>query len=56
MVQGLDTDPQNVDAARKHIQSLGIYGKVSADLFDGKQLPYVDDCVNLIVAEWRDAG
>jgi predicted RNA methylase len=50
VVQGLDADPRNVEAARKHIQSLRLYGKVSADLFDGKQLPYVDDCVNLIVA------
>ena len=50
VVHGLDSKPENVAAARQHIQSLGLYGKVSADVYDGKQLPYVGDCVNLIVA------
>jgi outer membrane protein assembly factor BamB len=49
VVHGLDTDAKNVDTARKHIQSLGLYGKVSADQFDGKRLPYVDSFANLIV-------
>ena len=51
LVQGLDTDPTNVDMSRAHIQSLRRGGKVSADVFDGRHLPYVDDLVNLIVAE-----
>ncbi len=34
VVQGLDTDPTNVEKARAHIQSLGLGGKVSADVFD----------------------
>jgi outer membrane protein assembly factor BamB len=50
IVHGLDSDAKNVDAARKHIRSLGLYGKVSAELWDGKRLPYVDNLVNLIVA------
>jgi len=54
LVQGLDTDAKNVAAARKHIRSLGLYGPVSADTFDGKHLPYIDNLVNLVVAE--DAG
>jgi outer membrane protein assembly factor BamB len=33
---------------------MGIYGPVSVDVFDGKRLPYVDNLVNLVVAE--DAG
>jgi outer membrane protein assembly factor BamB len=49
-VHGLDADPADVQKARKHIRSAGIYGKVSVSLFDGKRLPYVDDLVNLIVA------
>jgi outer membrane protein assembly factor BamB len=49
IVHGLDTDAKNVEAARKHIQSLGLYGRVSADQFDGKRLPYTDNLVNLIV-------
>ena len=51
IVQGLDTDPENVAAARAHIKSEGPYGNVSADVFDGRHLPYVDNLVNLIVAE-----
>jgi outer membrane protein assembly factor BamB len=49
IVHGLDTGAKNVEAARKHIQLLGLYGKVSVDQFDGKRLPYVDNFVNLIV-------
>ena len=50
LVQGLDADAGNVAEARRHIQSLGIYGKVTADSFDGKHLPYTDNLVNLVVA------
>jgi outer membrane protein assembly factor BamB/SAM-dependent methyltransferase len=49
LVHGLDTDPLQVRTARKYIRSLGIYGPVSADLWDGGQLPYVDNLVNLLV-------
>ncbi len=51
VVQGLDTDPADVEKARAHIQSLGLGGKVSAEVFDGQRLPYVDNLVNLVVAE-----
>jgi len=51
VVQGLDVDPARVEAARKHICSLGLYGPVSADAFDGKHLPYVDNLVDLVVAD-----
>ncbi len=51
LVHGLDAERKNVDAARKHIRSLGIYGSVSVDTFDGEHLPYTDNLVNLIVAE-----
>ena len=51
IVQGLDTDPTNVEKARAHFRPLGLGGKVSADAFDGQQLPYVDNLVNLVVAE-----
>jgi outer membrane protein assembly factor BamB len=49
VVHGLDTDAKNVAAARKHIQSLGLYGVVSVEQFDGKRLPYADNLVNLMV-------
>ena len=51
VVHGLDSDPAKVRAAREHIRSKGSYGKVSAEQFDGKHLPYVDNLVNLLVAD-----
>jgi len=46
IVHGLDAD---VTAARKHIQSLGLYGPVSVAQWDGKRLPYIENFVNLLV-------
>lgn len=51
LVHGLDADPQNVESARRYVQSLGLYGKVSIDRMSGDRLPYIDNLVNLIVAE-----
>ncbi|MFP4056794.1 MAG: PQQ-binding-like beta-propeller repeat protein [Candidatus Brocadiia bacterium] len=51
LVQGLDTDAEDVDAARQHIQELGLYGPVSIELFDGRHLPYAPNLANLVVAE-----
>ncbi len=48
VVHGLDAD---VTAAREHIQSLGLYGKVSVAPWSGERLPYVDNLVNLAVAD-----
>jgi outer membrane protein assembly factor BamB len=53
VVQGLETSSANVEKARAAIQSAGLYGPVSVNLFDGKHLPYVDNLVNLIVVENR---
>ena len=49
LVHGLDTDAKNVAKARAYIQSLGLYGPVSVDTFDGRHLPYADNLVNLLV-------
>ncbi|MHC4439850.1 MAG: class I SAM-dependent methyltransferase, partial [Planctomycetota bacterium] len=51
IVQGLDTDAANVQKARQHIKSIGIYGKVPAETFDGKHLPYADNLINLLLIE-----
>jgi len=51
LVHGLDTDRQDVHRARAHIRSLGAYGAVSVAQFDGRRLPYVDNLVNLLVAD-----
>lgn len=51
LVQGLDTGAANVEAARRHVRSRGLYGRVSVDRLLGTRLPYVDNLVNLVVAE-----
>ncbi len=51
LVHGLDVDAKNIEAARKHIRKLGLYGKVSVEHWTGKQLPYADNLVNLLVAD-----
>lgn len=50
VVHGLDRDADSVRQARQHIDSLGLYGAVSVDRFDGKRLPYAENLVNLVVA------
>ncbi len=50
LVQGLDTDAACVAKTRELLQSKGIYGQATAEVFDGKTLPYVRDTVNLLVA------
>jgi len=54
LVHGLGEDPGVVNRARNHIRSLGLYGKVSVDRFDGRHLPYADNLVRLIVAEGHE--
>jgi len=51
LVQGLDGNAEQVEAARRYLQSLGRYGKVSFDRLTGLRLPYVDSLVNLLVVE-----
>jgi len=51
IVHGLDRDANNVAAARRHFLSLGVNGKVTADRLSGNRLPYIDNLVNLVVAE-----
>ena len=51
LVHGLDAKGQNVEKAREYVRSLGLYGSVSVERFDGNRLPYTDNLVNLIVSE-----
>jgi hypothetical protein len=50
VVHGLDRDAASVAQARRHIETLDLYGPVSVDMLEGKQLPYVDNLANLVVA------
>ena len=46
LVHGLDRDAENVRRSRQYIRSRGVYGRVTADVWEGDRLPYVDDLVN----------
>ncbi len=54
LVQGLHTRDEHVEKAIKAIHAARLYGKVSATRYDGRSLPYVDNLVNLVVAEEPD--
>lgn len=51
LVHGLETDAAKVEAARRRLLSQGVYGPVSVAWFSGKRLPYIEDAVNLVVAD-----
>jgi outer membrane protein assembly factor BamB len=53
LVHGLEADSQNVEAARRHLRALGLYGKVSVEQWTENRLPYAENIVNLFVAENR---
>lgn len=49
LVQALDAEAKNVEAARQQIQMAGLYGAVSAEAWNNPRLPYIDNLVNLVV-------
>ena len=51
LVQGLDSDADAVRQARDALKREGLYGSVSAEWLQDASLPYVDNVVNLIVAD-----
>jgi len=51
LVHGLDRSPSNIERARRYIKSLGLYGRVSVDLWRGRGLPYADNLVNILIVE-----
>ncbi len=51
LVHGLASAERDVEAAREHVHSRGLYGRVSIDRFRGGRLPYAEELVNLVVAE-----
>lgn len=54
VVVGLVRDKEHVEAARQHVRSVGPYGPVSIDRLSGDRLPFVDNLVNLLVADPLD--
>ena len=53
VVHGLDVAAASVAAARKAFRRAAHGGAVSAAVFDGRHLPYVDNMVNLVVCSRR---
>ncbi len=51
-VHGLDSDAAKVEKARQHIHGRGLYGPVSVEPWQGASLPYADNLINLVVAEF----
>ena len=51
LVHALAADAKDLAAAREHICTLGLYGKVTVERWTGARLPYADNLVNLVVAE-----
>jgi len=51
LVHGLDVDAERVAGIRDYLRSKDMYGKVSAAVYDGKNLPYTDNLVNLLLIE-----
>jgi len=51
LVHGLDRSEEEVTAAREHMESLGLYGKVSVSRWEGERLPYIDNLVNVLVVD-----
>jgi len=51
LVHGLEADADAVEKARAYVRERGACGKVSVEQFSSDRLPYVDNLVNLIVAE-----
>jgi len=51
LVQALDQEKQKVAATRDYIHSKGLYGKTTANTYNGVQLPFVDNLVNLMIVK-----
>ncbi len=49
LVQGLDSEGAAIESARKKLLSLGLYGQVTLERWAGRDLPYVDNLVNLVI-------
>ncbi len=51
LVHGLDVDAGRIAEVRDSLRSERRYGRISAAVFDGKNLPYTDNLINLLVIE-----
>ncbi len=51
VIQCLDTDAGRVRQRREAIQARGLYGQISVEYRAGQDLPYLDNLVNVVVAD-----
>ncbi|MCW8130638.1 MAG: PQQ-binding-like beta-propeller repeat protein [Planctomycetota bacterium] len=54
LVHGLDRSDAHIAEARTYLHAQNLYGEISVDRLDGNRLPYIDNLVNLLVAEDLD--
>ena len=50
-VHGLAVSAEDVAVARERLANAGVYGRVTVDRLEGAYLPFVDNLVNLVVAD-----
>ena len=50
-VHGLDEDSADIKQARRHIRSLRLDARASVEQWGGRNLPYVDNLVDLVVCD-----
>jgi outer membrane protein assembly factor BamB len=51
VIHGLLTTEADVEKTRDEIKQKGLYGKVSCDLYNGRDLPYVDNLINVLLCK-----
>ncbi|MFC1764659.1 PQQ-binding-like beta-propeller repeat protein [Planctomycetota bacterium] len=51
VVHSLLTTEAGVEKARREIVAAGRYGRISCDLYNGRDLPYVDGLVNIVLCK-----
>ncbi|UCE47257.1 MAG: PQQ-binding-like beta-propeller repeat protein, partial [Phycisphaerales bacterium] len=51
LVHWLDVDAKRIEEVRDSLRSDRLYGRISAAVFDGENLPYTDNLINLMVIE-----
>ncbi len=51
IVRGLDSDPDSIRATRERVIAANLYGRVSAAVWNGNSLPFIDNSINIIIID-----
>ncbi len=49
LVHGLDRHVNNIETIRKSLRTQGLYDQITVASYDGRQLPYTDNLINLMI-------